>query len=431
MSVFSRLWLVMMMMGSTAVASSPEATVEDVTARLEFVQRVAMTASPRFAERLQQALVRGAEARGEAAAINPYVEWQSEGLGGDRTPNAQDSLRLGTPFNFLGQIGPARDLARAAEDGTVVLREAASRSAAVEATLTWLELAAAVETREVRQARLERLEAALAVLEARHQLGEVAGTIVSQLELEQTTAVSQLATAERGVAALSAALRALCGTDVPPPVPGDLEALVTRSHTPASERITHEALKAGVPMRAIQTDADLAEARARMAAATAWGRPEIEAEWERFPDLDGLDGYDAWGFRIAVPLPFGSSGARQREAARERQALASAAREAAALDTVREAGESMAAAVGAERALRSLEPVLVGLDAIERSLEAQYRLGALSYLEYVYGIARHDEVLLEAIGSRAELASARLKLGYLLGDDSLFPMAAVTTEDDS
>ena len=142
--MISRLWLVVMIVGSTAVAASPEKPPGDVAARLETVQRLAMTASPRLAERMQQAVVRAAEARGEAAAVNPYLEWQSEGLGGDRTPNAQDSLRIGTPFNFLGQIGPARDLARAAEAGTAVMREAASRSVAVEATSRWLELAAAV-----------------------------------------------------------------------------------------------------------------------------------------------------------------------------------------------------------------------------------------------------------------------------------------------
>jgi outer membrane protein TolC len=174
--------------------SHPGATEpESATARVKSVQLAAVASSPALQARLHEAAFKGAEARSEAAAINPYVEWQSEGLGSDRTLNAQDSLRVGTPFNFFGQMGPARDLARTTEEGLEVIQRSAVRSTAVEATRRWLDLAAAMERLQVRRARLERLDTALALLEARHQLGEVAGTEVAQLDLEHTDAASLVA----------------------------------------------------------------------------------------------------------------------------------------------------------------------------------------------------------------------------------------------
>jgi outer membrane protein TolC len=404
---------------------------ETAAARVAAVQRAAVASSPALAAGLREAALLGAEARTEAAALSPHLEWQSEGLGGDRTPNAQDTLRLGTPFNFFGQGGPARDLARAAGEGTEAIAHTTVRAVAVESTRRWLALAAAVERVEVRRQRLERLDAALTRLEARHRLGEVSGTEVAQLDLDRTSAASLLAAAEAAVEVQAEGVAELCGPGFPRPQPGDLEALAELSSTPDAARIVEEAVAVGVPMQRARSEAELEEARARMAAATAWGRPMIEVEWERFPTLDGLDGYDAWGFRLAVPLPIGSAGARQREAARERQALAAAARDAALAETVRGARSALTVATGAASRLRSIAPALDGLGRIEESLFAQYRLGALSYLEYVYGVFRHDELLLGAIDARTELLLARLDLGYLLDDPSLFPMAALSMEEGS
>lgn len=414
-------------LGAVAAAGASETA----TARVAAVQRAAVASSPALAATLREAALLGAEARTEAAAVSPYLEWQSEGLGGDRTPNAQDTLRLGTPFNFFGQAGPARDLARAAEEGTEAIARTAIRAVAVESTRRWLALAAAVERVEIRRRRFERLDAALTRLEARHRLGEVSGTEVAQLDLDRASAASLLAAAEAEVEVQAEGVAELCGPRFPRPQPGDLEALAELSSTPDAARIVEEAVAVGVPMQRVRFEAELEEARARMAAATAWGRPMIEAEWERFPSLDGLDGYDAWGFRLAVPLPLGSAGARQREAARERQALAAAARDAALAETVRGARSALTAATGAASRLRSIAPALDGIGRIEESLFAQYRLGALSYLEYVYGVFRHDEVLLGAIDARTELLLARLDLGYLLDDPSLFPMAALSMEEGS
>jgi hypothetical protein len=168
-----------------------------------------------------------------------------------------------------------------------------------------------------------------------------------------------------------------------------------------------------------------------MAAAAAWGRPMIEAEWEHFPNIQSVPGYDAWGFRIALPLPLGSVGARHRAAAREREAAAGASREAAAGESLRRAGAALAAAEGAEKRLVAAAPALKTLPKIEASLLAQFRLGGLTYLEYVYGLIRHDDLLLAVIDAHVELLSARLHLSYLLDDPSVFPTATYLTEEDS
>jgi len=404
---------------------------ETVTARLESVQLAAVASSPALQLRLHEAALRGHEARSEAAAINPYVEWQSEGLGSGRTANAQDSLRLGTEINFFGQMGPARDLARTTEQGVAVIQTAAVQSVIVEVTRRWLDLAAAVERLEVRTARLEKLDTALSLLEARHQLGEVAGTEVAQLDLEHTDAASLVAAAAAEVEVRRQAVSELCGGSYPDPRSGDLEALTAVSRSPGSNDIHDQALIAGVPMQIANTEADIEEARAQMAAATAWGRPAIEAEWEHFPDLGPVQGYDAWGFRIAVPLPLGSVGARQKAAARERQATATAARQVAIRESLGRAEAALAVAQGAENRLMAIAPALKTLSRIDESLSAQFRLGVLTHLEYVYGTVRHDELLLTAIDARADLLLARLQLSYLLNDPSVFPTVANPTEEDS
>jgi len=334
----------------------------------------------------------GAEARSEAAAINPYVEWQSEGLGSDRTLNAQDSLRIGTPFNFFGQMGPARDLARTTEEGLVVIQRAAVWSTAVEATRRWLDLAAAMERLQVRRARLERLDTALALLEARHQLGEVAGTEVAQLDLEHTDAASLVAAAHAQVEGLRQAVAELCGAGYPDPRLGDLKALAAATRSPDSSEIYDEALALGVPMQDANTEADIEKSRARMAAAAAWGRPLIEAEWEHF---------------------------------------AMASRQSAARGSLSSARAALAVAEGAEARLITVASAVRDLPRIEESLFAQFRLGALTYLEYVYGMVRHDDLLLTAINAHADLLLARLQLSYQLNDPSVFPTATFSTGEDS
>ena len=288
-----------------------------------------------------------------------------------------------------------------------------------------------MERLEVRKARLEKLDIALALLEARHQLGEVAGTEVAQLDLEHTDAASLAAVAEAEVDVLRQGVEELCGPSFPDPRPGDLKALAAVSRSPGSGEIHDQALAAGVPMQIASSEAEIEAARARMASAVAWGRPVVEVEWEHFPDIGPVEGFDAWGFRIGVPLPLGSAGARQRAAAREREAAAAASRNVAVQESMRRAEAALAVADGAERRLTTTAPALKTLPRIEESLSAQFRLGVLTYLEYVYGTVRHDELLLTVIDAHADLLSARLHLSYLLDDPSVFPTAVSGTGEDS
>ena len=419
--------LVFLVSACVAVAQEPTGVVQ----RVEAVQLVAVASSPALEARLHEAAFRGAEARSEAAAVNPYVEWQSEGQGSDRTLNAQDSFRIGTHFNFFGQMGPARDLTKTSKESVEVIQRAVVRATAVEAVRRWLDLAAAVERLDVRKARLERLDIALSLLEARHQLGEVAGTEVAQLDLEHTDASLLVAAAAAEVEVMRQAVAELCGPSYPDPLRGDLEALAGLSRTPGSSDIHDQALLAGVPRQHAETEADIEEARARMATAAAWGRPMIEAEWERFPDIGPIPGYDAWGFRITMPLPVGSVGARNRAAAREQKAVAAATRQTAARETLSRAEAALAVAEGAQSRLATVASAVKSLPRIEESLFAQFRLGVLTYLEYIYGTVRHDELLLTAIDAHFDLLSARLQLSYLLDDPSIFPTAAYSTEEES
>jgi outer membrane protein TolC len=311
------------------------------------------------------------------------------------------------------------------------MQTAAVRVTTVETSRRWIGLAAALERLQVRQVRLERLDIALALLEARHQLGEVAGTEVAQLDLEHTDATSRLAATAAEVESLRERVRELCGDTCPDPRVGDLESLAEVTRSPAETEINEHSLDAGVPMRDAGTQLEIEEARARMASAAAWGRPMIEAEWEHFPDLGPVPGYDAWGFRIAVPLPLGSAGARQRAAARERIAAAEASRETVARRSQVRARAALARANGAESRLVAVASTAKDLPRIEESLSAQFRLGVLSYLEYVYGMVRHDELLLTAIDARSVLLQARIELGYLLDDPTVFPTAAEPTGEDS
>jgi outer membrane protein TolC len=253
----------------------------------------------------------------------------------------------------------------------------------------------------------------------------------SSLDLEYSTAAAQLDLAESEAAALSHAVAEMCGRGFPPPEIGDLQEIVAASMTPSMRQLEADAVISGAPVRLADAAAELETSRSEVAAAVAWGRPLIEAEWEHFPEVEGLESFDAWGFRLSVPLPIGSVGKRQRAAARERAATASAVKDAMLNESLRTARELVAAAEGASQQLRTLRPLIGELGRIERSLSAQYRLGAVTYLEYVYGTTRHDDVMLTTIDARRRLAAARLQLALLLDNPELFLIVTLWTEEAS
>lgn len=412
-------------------ASEPDAAGRDVVARLTAAQMVALSEFPGLRAARAGLTADAAAVRREAAAGPPFLEWQSEGLGGsNRNPNAADYLRVGTPFNFPGQIGKARNLVRSADSWVVVAQDVAVLTAAAEASRRWLDLAAAMELEALSSARLSRLDDALNLQEARYQLGEIAGTEVRQLDLEHVSESSRLAGLRGEVEAAGAALSELCGRDWGTVRRGDLEALTVVSKTPGALISSGEQLAEGPVLRRAAGEAELERSAAKLVSATAWGRAEIEAEWERIPAIDGLPGFDAWGFRLTVPLPLGAAGHRQREEARSRADAAAASLDAARREVLRSAEQALAAARGASDRLRALEPAVADLPVTVHSLAEQFRLGAISYLAYIDGLSRFDRIVEETIDARRTLLQARLDLAIMLGDSTIFPLPDLVADEE-
>ena len=76
----------------------------------------------------------------------------------------------------------------------------------------------------------------------------------------------------------------------------------------------------------------------------------------------------------------------------------------------------------ASERLRETESVRKRLPRTERSLNEQFRLGAISYLVFIDGLARLDDLRLQRIKAYETLLHARLELAMVLGDPSLFPL---------
>jgi outer membrane protein TolC len=424
----------MVMALATMAGLSPAGseTSSDTLERLLASQRAALESAPELAARLHEMTAAEAAARSVRGAGTPYVEWQSEGFesGFDRAPNAQDTLRLGTPFNYPWNWGEGRRLEDATLLWTGAGREAARLELVAEVGRRWLDLAAVTEHIEVIGQRLARLDEALNLQEAKYQLGEVAGTDVAQLDLEHVRESSRLADLEGQERGLWAQLRELCGDECRGPEGGDLEELVRRSAA-SHGAVTEAAVEAGVPYRSAVGEAEAARALADVVSATAFGRPEVEAEWEQFPALEGLPGYDAWGFRLSVPLPIGSAGRQLRAAARAEGEAAGSRVEMTRRRYLQQIESEIAAAEGAESRLSALATVLDDLERVEHSLSQQFRLGAIRYLVYIDGLSRLDDVRLEAIEARSQLLRSRLELAAMIGDTTLFPLEVVAQEEDS
>jgi len=415
------------------VVSAVEPTHEagDVVARLIAAQEAAMGEYPGLMARQAEVTAEAAALRGEAAAGPPFLEWQSEGLGGsNRKPNAADYLRVGTPFNFPGQIGKARALVKHADSWVVTARDVAGLTAAAEAGRRWIDVAASLELAALSEARLGRLDDALNLQEARYQLGEIAGTEVRQLDLEHVGESSRLAALRAELKTAEAALRELCGSGWGTVRRGDLEALTLASTTPGGVAVAENELADGPILRLASGDAELQRSAADLVSSTAWGRAEVEAEWERVPAMDGLPGFDAWGFRLTVPLPLGAAGHRQREQARARADAADASLDLARREVLRSAEGALAAAQGAADRLRALEPAMDELPELVHSMAEQFRLGAISYLAYIDGLSRFDRIVEETIDARSTLLRARLELAVLLGDPSIFPLPDRGVDDE-
>ena len=401
----------------------------DVLTRLRAAVSAAVETSPdRRAEEARVDLEQ-AEALAGVAVLSPYVEWQREGIGGgwSREPNAQDAVRVGSSIR-LWSFGSARRVSEAADELQLVGHEAARREVAAAVSGVWIETAEIAARRRLVEDRLERLDRALNLLEARFQLGEVAGIEVRQLDLEHVRATSAAEKLAAEEAAALARLRRWAGASAPTPRAGDLEELIALTSTPPIEA----AIPDTATLRRLAVHRrNLAAEAADVQSGRAWGDPIAEVEWERIPDLAGAAGFDAWGFRVGLPLPVGAAGRERKVEAGARQRLADSAlaTEEARLEARHAAARARAEA--AERRLAALRPAVASMPETERSLTEQFRLGAVSYLVLVDGLDRLDEVRLETTTAQADLLAARLELAVLLDREDAFPVLPDGVVEDS
>ncbi|MEN8165615.1 MAG: TolC family protein [Acidobacteriota bacterium] len=364
-----------------------------------------------------------AAAASQSGAGTPSLEYVREGIGSsfDRQPNSQDTVSLGIPFNGPGQGSRGRRLTDAAGLRTVALKRVAVLDVVRVVGEEWVRTAALADRIEVVRTRLDHLDKALILQNKRLELGVVAGTEVMQLELARAAEASMKAGLEADADRGRHRMEALCGDGCVFPAPGDLVAIQTFLGPMTRLRGAAD-FEAAPEVRGVMSDKALAEAQADLTAATIWGRPSFGVEWEHIPSLDGVEGWNALGLQLSVPLPFGRSGKRQVEEAEARSRAAAAWAEAEMVEIQARYEGVLSEFRGAEARLAALNPVLSRLERTEFSLGEQFRLGAVSYLVYIDGLSRLDGVQLEAVDAREQLLQSRLRLAVLLDDAGLFPL---------
>ncbi len=391
--------------------------------------KAAVEYSPALQARLADLTADEAGANAEGGAGTPWAEWQSEGIGfsGGREANAQDTLRLGMPFNWPRQASRARRLNDAASQRSEASIRGAVLAAARFSGEEWLRLAAHEERLRVVSERLMMLDRAVDLQRKRLELGEISGTELMQLEMAQAAEASKRAALEADAEASRKRLSVYCGPRCAFPMIGDLTALQENSRSHSAKNL--EPIVDETPdVRSARSEEEVALARAKLLASSVWGRPAVTVEWEHFPSWEGLPSYDAMGLQLTVPLPIGKAGRRQREEAVARAAAAAARSEATRLDVQAWIEGAATVASGAESRLDALAMVLEGLSRAEHSLAEQFRLGATSYLVFIDGLSRLDGIQLEAIDARESLLSARLQLAVALDDSTLFPLPVPETD---
>jgi outer membrane protein TolC len=394
--------------------------------KLRSVVEVAWTAGPDLAEQLARLEAEAAFDRSTQGVGTPSVEFQTEGIGFsfDQQPNAIRYLRFGTPFHWPWQHTKSSKLGDEIDTWQSAEAQAARLEVAGTVARVWLQLAAVKEQIQVELSRVSRMNQAVRLQSERFELGEVAGMEVMQLELQQARDATTLSEHQAERLAMEAWVFALAGDDAPLPEPGDLQALAGPAlnfDEPEWDQLEARA-ESGPLMASLMGRFEKQQNLSDLVGSTAKGRPSFFLEWEHVPELDGIPSFDAFGFLVSVPLPIGKQGG-QRAAAFQAEAKAAASElERGKRYLVQRVRAAIAAARTSSERLRETESVRERLPRTERSLNEQFRLGAISYLVFIDGLARLDDLRLRRIRAYETLLSARLELAMVLGDPSLFPL---------
>jgi outer membrane protein TolC len=371
-------------------------------------------------------------AKVEARAGPPYVEYQQEGIDSSfgNAPNATKYVRLGKPFNVPWQWRAGKSLISATETYAATARQAAAMNIALQVGLAWIHLAVLEDQVALQEIQLDRRRQALKLHRKRLEMGEVSGSEVTQVELEYARQYSDLATLRAGREKALVELERLAGEGDFKPARGDLGRLCEGLEPlPNSEAGHTEDLEQSLFVKLAHQQAAQGRRSAELEQKLAWGRPEIEVEWEHVPPVEGSEAFDAFGWRIQVPLPVDRSGWERRKESRANLAAVEARERLVKRDLVAQVRIASAAATAAEERIEGMGGLLAGLLDTERSLTEQFRLGTISYLVYFDALSRLDDVVLQNIDARRALLEARLELAVVLYDLSLFPLPEPSLED--
>lgn len=367
-----------------------------------------------------------AAARLEAHPGAPYTELQREGIasGFDAADNAGWYLRLGAPVKAPWQFGAIRNALDATRRELEARRRLIAFETAGSSAGAWLRLAAVEARLEILHSQAEQLGEVLKLQRKRLELGEISGAEVKQLELEQLRLMSAVSGLRAEQASAARELGRWAGSDAPRPLPGDLHDLQS-SLAPLGEELRFddpELLKSSPLMTVAALRSERIHSEGRRDRRTVAGPAEAEISWERIPEINGVEGFDAVGLRLRLPLPIGGAVKRQAEEARARQQEAGAELERTESELIAAAGSAAERARAAGATLAALTSAERDLARVEQSLFERYRLGSIAYLEYIDGLQRLDDIRTLAVNARLDHLLARLDLAMLTGDLTLFPL---------
>jgi outer membrane protein TolC len=201
-----------------------------------------------------------------------------------------------------------------------------------------------------------------------------------------------------------------------PPAVGDLAALASRQEARSSSLPSLAALQQSLSWQLVTSELELARAHSQISRVEAWGRPEVELEWEHVPSLGGDASFDAIGVRLSVPLPLGTAGRQARAAAAATLRASELDAKARQQALANQLSRTVASITVARDSLRELEDVLASSADAEHSLAEQFRLGTMTYLSYIDGLSRLDAARSAAVDARLELLVRHIQLYHLLGD---------------